>query len=500
MMRIKSLILILSFIQLNQAAVLLCDLPLSMIDQWEVEGYNTAAQEALDEKITSEPEEPSAVLRLDLETGMRLALSTERRMGGAIANVTIADLNLELLESDFDLQIIPRGDTGYVGGGRAGSGVTVGGGIDLYKRFPCGTKVSIQPSLMKAANDYQTNLRIRITQPLLRGFGKEYNFAGIYAAQYASRNARRALYQTQIHQILRVVQGLYEVIKQEQLVKVDNETQERMKKFCVSVKVKEKINLCDSLDVYRAETELKNAEDSFNQSSERLQEAKDNLRDTLALPLDMDIQVDVPIEYNPITLSLEEALEIALQNRIELDRAADRLQDTRRLLRLEKENQWPDLNFTADYSSFICDEVFTSVWTDKRESKWGFGFTTSGVPKNNNFEQCLLSLREAERNIEQVRDDIILEVKRTLRILQRASDRIILQDEQINNAQKEYHLARLKFEHGLASNFDLIQAEKNLRAAQTSLIGAIIEHRVTEFRLLSVLGTLTDKPGCYNDY
>lgn len=437
---------------------------------------------------------PEPVLTLDIPRSFQLVLSAERRMGSAWESVSQSDINLELAESQFDIQWTPKGDAGYIGGDKAGDGITVGTGVEIFKKFNYGTRLSFQPSFMKASHDYNLNLRVMITQPLLRGFGKEITLLPIYGAQYACRNARRTLYQTQIKLMLQTVQGLYEIIKLEVLVKLDTESFDRLQKFCISTKMKEQIGLCDALDVYRAQTELKIAEDTLNQSLERLQDAKDNLRDTLALPLDMEFTVNVPIEFNPVDITFEEAVEAALTNRVEMDQAKDQLSEKLRLVRVEKRNTWPDLNFVADYSSFSRDEFFTNSWTNKRESKWGFGFTSAATLETGAYEQSLFALAEAERNLDQVHDNIILEVKRTLRTLNRASEKIETQEEQIHNAQKEYHFARVKFEHGRANNFDLIQAEKNLRAAQTALIGAIIEHKINEFRLLASLGTLADKP------
>ena len=82
-----------------------------------------------------------------------------------------------------------------------------------------------------------------------------------------------------------------------------------------------------------------------------------------------------------------------------------------------------------------------------------------------------------------------------IRTLSRTEEKIVMQEEQIHNSQKESRLAKIKFNHGMANNFDLIQSEKNLRSAQNGLISAMIEHKITTFKLLAALGTLADKPG-----
>jgi outer membrane protein TolC len=232
---------------------------------------------------------------------------------------------------------------------------------------------------------------------------------------------------------------------------------------------------------------------------DRLQDAKDNLRDILSLPLDQEIEVKVTIDYESVDIDPDKAIEVALRHRIELDQARDQIAESRRLVCVAKNNLLPDLNVVVDYTSYAWDEAFTRSWTTKRESKWGIGLVSTGDFDNDrqraSYEGSLISKDDAIRNAEQVHDNIILDVKRTLRLLTRAEEKIALQEEQVQNSRKEFHLSRLKFEHGLANNFDLIQAEKNLRSAQSSLVSAIIEHRIGEFKLLAALGTLADKPG-----
>jgi outer membrane protein TolC len=437
-------------------------------------------------------------MSISLAQGVQLAMTAERRLGSVQGNVLQSELNLELAASDFDWFIIPKVDAGMIGGGRAGVGATFGMGAEFNKKFASGTRISIIPSMMKAAKDYQSNLRMSVTQPLLRGCGKTFTLAPLKAAQYANRSALRQLYLAQTNQVFQAIRGLYEIARQQAIVGLDKESFERMEKFVVSTKIKEKIGMCDSLDIYRAQTEFKLTEDSLSHSLERLQDAKDNLRDILGIPLDIPIKAEVVVEYDPIEIDQSEAITTALRNRIEISQAEDQYQETRRLEHLAGSNLRPEINLVIDYTSFSWDEAFTRSWSNKRESKWGIGFISSGDPWNTReqaaYDMSRFASVDAGRNVEQVRDNVILEVKRAIRDIKRAHEKINLSEEQIENSKKGYYLARLKFEYGMANNFDLLQAEKSLRQSQIALVNAIVDHRIGEFRLLGSLGMLIEKP------
>lgn len=454
----------------------------------------SASISSFEDAITNENAPPI----FSLEKSINLALRAQKPLGNALSAVDLSELNITLAESEFDLKIFPRAEAGYSGGGSAGDGITVGAGVDISKKFLPGTIVTVSPSIVKTGHNYQSNLRFLIAQPLLRGFGSDFTLDNLMGAQYANRTARRNLYISKIRLILQTVQLVYEIAKQDKMLELNKTSLERIRKFHASTLLKQKIGLGDTLNVYRAEIELKHAEDAYNQAVDQQQEAKDSLRDLIGLPADFAFDVQIAIEYHPIDANLKDAVEIALRNRIEMELAEDQVSESTRIERLAKKSMKPELNLVVDYTSLGFDEVFTGAWTGKRENKWGIGFTTSTdfhqVGASVAYQQSIYATQDSKRNVEQVRDGIILEVKRSLRNLKRAREKITLQEEQITNARQEYQFAYLKFQHGYANNFDVIQAEKNLRFAEAMLLAAVIEHKTGEYNFLATIGTLADKP------
>ncbi len=96
--------------------------------------------------------------------------------------------------------------------------------------------------------------------------------------------------------------------------------------------------------------------------------------------------------------------------------------------------------------------------------------------------------------MDQTASTLTIEVKKAYRQLERAFKRINIQEEQIKSAKGELYLAQLKFDRGMANNFDVIQAEKNLRSAELNYWHALVDHIVGEFQFLAAMGVLIDKP------
>lgn len=435
---------------------------------------------------------------LSIENALSRALNYNRQLINTADNVIRSEYGIDLAESDFSIEISPNGQVGYVGGKKEGTGASVGGGIDFSKKFETGTIISLSPNVTKLKDHYRSDINAIISQPLLRGFGREYQLSNLRGAQFALRSARRSFYIAQLQLVIRTIQSLYEVVKAEKAVLLNEESHERVKRFYQAAKIKEKLGLSDSLDVYRAEIELRHAQDELTSSSERLQEGQDSLRDILALPLNICIKVDVPLGYKENNFSLEASVQMALANRIEIDQAEEQAEENRRLSRIAKKNLSPELNLVMNYSNCGVNEFFMRSCTRHRESTWGIGFTTTTdfnpVGENIAYDQSVLAIQFALRGIDQTKATVILEVKKALRNLDRSYKKMHLQAEQIKTAQGELYLSQLKFERGMADNFNVIQAEKSFRSAQLSYWNALIDYVVGEYQFLTAIGLLTDKP------
>lgn len=443
-------------------------------------------------------EQPCEHVVLTLDAALSRALNYNRQIMGTMDSKVKAEYSVALAQGEFDIKISPNGRAGYVGGGREGDGATVGVGLNFSKKFQCGTRISLEPTILKGPEHYYNDLNVTVSQPLLRGFGREYQLSGLKGAEFSLRTACRNLFTAQLQLAVRTINALYEVVKAKKNVELNSESHERVRKSYQAAKLKEKVGLSDGLDVYRAEIELQQAEDQLTSSQERLQEVEDTLKDVLALPLDTCIEVKVPIVYTPNYTCLEEAIEAALANRIEMNQAEDQWRESFRLSQMAKDNMWPELNVVVNYSNRGKDPYFGRSWKCHREDMWGIGFTTSSdfnlFGEKIAYEQSLMTLQGAERGMEQTKFTLIMEVKRAIRNLARARKRIELQHKQIYTSQGQLYLSKLKFDRGMANNFEVIQAEKTLRGAQVSYWGALIEHIVGEYQLLLAMGLLTDKP------
>ena len=438
-----------------------------------------------------------------IETAIPYVMRHNRQILTAYEGLTRIGINLESAEADFDIKFVPNGKLGYGLGGTLGTGTDYAAGMVISKNTRFGTRIGLVPSFFRASKEHHSIVRLNITQPLLRGIGTEYTLSGIRSLQYASRTAMRSFYSLQVGLILRTLTALYEIKKANEFLRLNEESLARLQRVNAAAKLKERMGLGDSIDVLRADMELKNAQNFYSAAQERLKDSEDLLKDLMALPPETDICVDVPLVFHESPIVLEEAIETALKNRVELDQAEEAIQEALRQVWLSERDLLPDLNLVAGYRNGGSHASFIGSWTNHRENIWSVEFTSTTdlnpTAARASLEISEINVETAKRMKEQTHDNIILEIKKNYRTLEKVRERLELLKMQLITAEKELRLSEVKCNHGYVNNLDVLQAEKSLRSLQQTILQTVVEQIIGEYQFLASMGMLADKPtdiGC----
>jgi outer membrane protein TolC len=464
------------------------------------DGIDPSAADSASAKQQPDPQAtaaatPSASL-LELEEAINRALEANRSILDAQDGVESAQLSIVSAESEFELKFFPLAEIGFSDGSEEDSEEDFGTGIAIQKKFPYGTVASLEPNVQKTGDDYQSRIDSSISQPLLRGRDREFNLSGVHGAEFGERSARRFLYLTRVATVVSTVRAFYSVARQREFMRVNDESVARLKLHAEAARVKEKIGLATPIDVYRAKIELKQSEDNLARARQSYENAMDSLKLILAFPMEEQVEVFAPLEYSLIEMDERQAVELAFENRVELRQAWDAVKEAERQSRVAKHGILPELNVAVSFAPVgDSDDFGNSLELD--EYTWGVSLSSTTdfrrTAERAAFDQSKLTVGAAYRNMSLLRDEIVRETKGALRALKEAEQRIDIQKEQIENAKGKLRLAQVKFRHGMANNFDLIEAEEQLRQAQTDMISVVIDYIVGTYDLRSALGTLLER-------
>jgi len=458
---------------------------------------NNINQESLNTDQTVVQDLEPETIHLTLEQAINLALSENKTIQSAEDGMTGAKYSLVAKKSEFELKIVP-GISAGLSGADGQTQDKQGFEMSLIKKLPVGATASVTPGVSRSYDRFSSKTDVQLSQPLLRGLGRDVNLSKIYASEFYSRSAHRKLHLTKVSTVLSTVSTVYQIVRQREELRLNKASVERLRGHVAAAKTKEKIGLTSQMDVYRADIQLKQAEDSLNTARETLGDTTDTLKIILGVSLDQEIDVEAPLEYSLLDINdKDQMLKLALKNRIEIEQSKDTLAEAKRLSKIAKHNTLPQLDLVLNYSRFGSSEPSFIDSTDMGNDSWSIGLASSTdlwrTAEKVTFKQSLLSVKEAERSYSLQIDEVKKQVKSSIRNLKKVEKKIGIQKGQIKQAEGKLELAKIKFRRGLASNFDMIEAEEQLLRARTSLISAVTDYIVGTYQLKAALGTLIER-------
>jgi outer membrane protein len=431
---------------------------------------------------------------LTLEDAVKLALANNLNLQTTVDSVQGSQISEGLAQSRFRVQVTPS----YARGIGEQTVVDQRFGLEVSKLLPFGTTVTGQYNTDQASNDLghfsNSNLSLGITQPLLRGFGREPTQYNLVNARRGLQSAERNLDVAKQRLAVDVVSNYFNIVRQQGLVDVAEKSLERNQELLRASKARLEVGLASKLDVFRAELQLSRAEDDVILRNEALELALDAFKFNLGLsPSDQVALEMIEPEYEPVNVDVDSLTSQALANRIEVREERDRIRDAERSVSISKQNLLPELDLNLRYEQRGIGESFYSSF-NFQDSAFNVFFSTSypldRSSEKATFARSQIDMNAARRSMKLLEYNIANEVRAAARNLERTGKSIVLQERNIDFAEKQLRLATLRYQRGLASNFDIIDAENNLIQARSNYVSLVSDYRVAQMELKRVTGTL----------
>jgi outer membrane protein TolC len=248
--------------------------------------------------------------------------------------------------------------------------------------------------------------------------------------------------------------------------------------------------------VLRAELQAAQARDSMVSADAALETALERFRVLLGLapaqplePEEVALPETLPAESEP----LEALVARARERRLELHESRDQVRDAERTLKVSRQGLLPQVDLRFAFSQVGIGQSLSESLRrgDRRTSV----LLTTSYPVERAADRAAKAV--AELNVEQrqralrLREfEVEAEVRAAVRNLQRIRKSVDLQKGAVELAEQQHRLATLRYQRGLASNFDVVDAEGSLVAARTSLVGLLTDFQVARMELLRATGEL----------
>ena len=238
--------------------------------------------------------------------------------------------------------------------------------------------------------------------------------------------------------------------------------------------LREEVGVGTRFDVLRAEVQVANARQDLVNAERSRQVSQRALARRLNVPPSLTITT-VPVDIaGNWSLSLEDSIVLAFQNRAELEQQLTQRDVNELLRRVELSALGPQVDLFANYS---ISDFFNQ--DDRFSDNYAFGARVSwtlfeGGAAQARARQRELDIEIAERNFEETRNTVRLGVESAYYNLQANQTNIGTARLAVTQAQEALDLAILRFDAGVGTQLDILNAQSELTNAEVNLVQAIV--------------------------
>jgi len=275
---------------------------------------------------------------------------------------------------------------------------------------------------------------------------------------------------------LSVTEAYYELQQTDQNVIIAQSAVDNSQKSLEDARALERAGVGTQFDVLRSEVQLANDQQQLRQAQSDQQVARRSLAQVLNLSQRVDIQARDPVKIAGVwEISLEETIVLAFRSRAELEQQLAQREISRQDARVARSEMLPQVSVFASANLLNNSDDGISSLTEGYSAGARFSWQLfNGGSTAASIRQQQISQASAELDFSDQRNQIRLQVERAYYQLQASFQNISTAEEALKLAEESLDLARLRFQAGVGTQTEVIDAQNELTRAQGNRVTAIL--------------------------
>lgn len=371
---------------------------------------------------------------------------------------------------------------------RSGGLLTLGYALTLATDFTGGDATAVG-SLLSAD----------LTQPLLRGAWVDAAYEPLYRLERDLLFAAYAYERFTQTFATDILTQYYQALRQRDALENDAANIVRLKETFALTKVLVQGGQVSRIEQDQAEQNLLDAHIRFQQTRQEYQNALDQFKIALGIPIRASLELDYPGALEKLTQAgplpmpwdEEQAVAVAYATRPDVLTQAARVRDAGRNVELAADRFLPQLDLELGISApGTSPREFDRVQFNRhrRFARVNFNYPIDQTDNRDVYRLSLIDQDKSRRDFARFLDQVRLDVVESFRQLRQSRSSYDLQVRSVEIAKRRRKLAALQQREGQASARDVLEAEEALRLAQNGLTGALVDYTTLRLRFLSTLG------------
>jgi len=401
----------------------------------------------------------------------------------------------------------------------------------LSQTIPLGGKLSVMLSNYNSNTNqrgqllnpyYQTTLRFDFDQPLLKNFGPKIAKKEIIIARQNYSISEAQLKSQVIDTIYQVEEAYWNLVMAQENLKVRQQSLQLARDELTKTSKEIEVGHTAAIEILNVQATVSQREADIVQAEADVRIAENRLKVVLNLANGTELQSirlnlkDKP-EFKPVKISLEEAGEIALANRPDLQINSLTSESKRFNLEVARNQLLPqlDLNFSyrspgisGDYLIYQDDNPLTGIvigkvpgssWNSVKDAmkflynNWSLNFTltipVADLVSRSNYAVARTELAQSLAKQKALEQQALLEVTEAVNNIATYAKSVEAYRVAREFAEKNLEAENRKLALGLSSNYFVLEAQDRLANARSNELRALVNYNLALARLEKVSGT-----------
>lgn len=446
-------------------------------------------------------------LHLSLREALLLALRYNPNIQNSELDRIIQRYQLRLAHNEFELQYALAGTAfmqqshfNGIGTAKTNSALMT---PELSLNTPLGTNFDLKmDNNIAPEGNYNPLLNFSITQPLLRGFGKQVNEARLRDAIDHEWFNRLNLRQAVMDQMTLVITNYRALIlsgnnleNQRRQLEEARKSYEMNEKKITAGQLEATGNIQQSYQIESLSLMVEQAENDFKIAAQALLQ-------TIGLDPEMKLAVPSDVTLHRITIpDVNDAIQKALKHNTQYLALKMAVRADERAYAVAKNQQQWELNLSVNAQLGTTNDVdnntnnLRSIFSGRNNTETvgvKLSIPMNDIARRNQLITAKIQLEKDRLNLIAAKRALITTIKNTINSIESQSKQYELAKRQVKLASKSYDLEKKKQQAGIASALDVNNTQNQLLQAQMGLIHAKIAYLNELSALQRFLGTTLD--------
>ena len=320
-------------------------------------------------------------------------------------------------------------------------------------------------------------------QEMLYDFGVTQNQATIRKLDY---EAYKKTFEATVNDVIyQTKDAYYNVLFAYEAKRVAQDTVDKYQQFYNQARAFYTTGMNPKVDVTIAETNLSSAKLKLIQAENAVNLAIAKLNNVMGVPYIERYDVLDRLQYKPINLTFEQAIDTARDSRPELKLAEIRVEGTNQTVKLTKKSYFPTISLEGQY------QRGGKSWNSNYGYNFGAYLTFPSINAmliRNEIKEAKYLYDKELANARNTQNAIYLEIQNAYLQLEEKRNQLPVAILQVKQAKENYELSYGRYRVGEASPTELKDAENSYEQAQLTYYTALYEYNSAKALLEKSIG------------